>query len=368
MKNIILNYFDLEKLGTTIRREITAGITIFVTMAYIIVVNPKILEAAGMPFGASMAATILSAFFGTLLMGLYARRPFAIAPYMGENAFIAFTVVKVMGYTWQTALGAIFISGVLFTILTLLKIRGWLAEAIPQSLKISFTVGIGLFLAFIGLNETGIVQLGVPGAPVHMGNFHRPEIMLAIFGFLLIGFLMLKRVNGAMLIGILAVTVLGFIIRLIPLPAQWFSLPPSLSPIFFQLDITGVLSWGMFSVVLTVFVMAFIDTLGTLIALGYKADMLDENGNLPGIEKPMLVDAAATTIASLLGTTTTGAYIESATGIAAGGRSGLTAVITAILFLCALFAVFNRYSRFCVRPISYNRRRTYDCPGIKTSF
>ncbi len=337
MKNIILNYFDLEKLGTTIRREITAGITIFVTMAYIIVVNPKILEAAGMPFGASMAATILSAFFGTLLMGLYARRPFAIAPYMGENAFIAFTVVKVMGYTWQTALGAIFISGVLFTILTLLKIRGWLAEAIPQSLKISFTVGIGLFLAFIGLNETGIVQLGVPGAPVHMGNFHRPEIMLAIFGFLLIGFLMLKRVNGAMLIGILAVTVLGFIIRLIPLPAQWFSLPPSLSPIFFQLDITGVLSWGMFSVVLTVFVMAFIDTLGTLIALGYKADMLDENGNLPGIEKPMLVDAAATTIASLLGTTTTGAYIESATGIAAGGRSGLTAVITAILFLCALF-------------------------------
>ena len=337
MKKIILNYFDLEKLGTTIRREITAGITIFVTMAYIIVVNPKILEAAGMPFGASMAATILSAFFGTLLMGLYARRPFAIAPYMGENAFIAFTVVKVMGYTWQTALGAIFISGVLFTILTLLKIRGWLAEAIPQSLKISFTVGIGLFLAFIGLNETGIVQLGVPGAPVHMGNFHRPEIMLAIFGFLLIGFLMLKRVNGAMLIGILTVTVLGFIIRLIPLPAQWFSLPPSLSPIFFQLDITGVLSWGMFSVVLTVFVMAFIDTLGTLIALGYKADMLDENGNLPGIEKPMLVDAAATTIASLLGTTPTGAYIESATGIAAGGRSGLTAVITAILFLCALF-------------------------------
>ena len=337
MKNIILNYFDLEKLGTTIRREITAGITIFVTMAYIIVVNPKILEAAGMPFGASMAATILSAFFGTLLMGLYARRPFAIAPYMGENAFIAFTVVKVMGYTWQTALGAIFISGVLFTILTLLKIRGWLAEAIPQSLKISFTVGIGLFLAFIGLNETGIVQLGVPGAPVHVGNFHRPEIMLAIFGFLLIGYLMLKRVNGAMLIGILTVTVIGFIIRLIPLPAQWFSLPPSLSPIFFQLDITGVLSWGMFSVVLTVFVMAFIDTLGTLIALGYKADMLDENGNLPGIEKPMLVDAAATTIASLLGTTTTGAYIESATGIAAGGRSGLTAVSTAFLFLCALF-------------------------------
>ncbi|MFZ1977208.1 MAG: NCS2 family permease [Bacteroidota bacterium] len=336
MKNIIIKYFDLEKLGTTIRRELTAGITIFVTMAYIIVVNPKILEAAGMPFGASMAATIISAFFGTLLMGLYARRPFAIAPYMGENAFIAFTVVKVMGYSWQTALGAIFVSGVLFTILTLLKIRSWLAEAIPQSLKISFTVGIGLFLAFIGLNETGIVQLGVPGAPVHVGNFHRPEIMLAIFGFLLMGFLMMKRVNGAMLIGILTVTVLGFIIGLVPIPAQWFSLPPSLTPIFLQLDIAGTLSWGMFSVVLTVFVMAFLDTIGTLIALGYKADLLDENGNLPGIEKPMLVDAVATTIASLLGTTTTGAYIESATGIAAGGRSGLTAVVTALLFLSAL--------------------------------
>jgi AGZA family xanthine/uracil permease-like MFS transporter len=337
MKNIILKYFDLKILGTTIRREIAAGITIFVTMAYIIVVNPKILEAAGMPFGASMTATILSAFFGTILMGLYAKRPFAIAPYMGENAFIAFTVVKLMGYSWETALGAIFVSGVLFTILTLFKIRSWLAEAIPQSLKISFTVGIGLFLAFIGLNETGIVQLGIPGAPVHVGNLHKPEIMLAIFGFLLIGFLMLKHVNGAMLIGILTVTLLGFILRLVPLPIQWLSLPPPLTPIFLRLDIAGTLSWGMFSVVLTVFVMAFLDTIGTLIALGYKAEMLDENGNLPGIEKPMLVDAVATTVSSLLGTTTTGAYIESATGIAAGGRSGLTAVVTALLFLGALF-------------------------------
>jgi len=306
-------------------------------MAYIIVVNPKILEAAGMPFDASMVATIISTFFGTLLMGLYARRPFAIAPYMGENAFIAFTVVKVMGYSWQTALGAIFMSGVLFTILTILKVRSWLAEAIPQTLKISFTVGIGLFLAFIGLNETGIVQLGVPGAPVHVGNFHKPEILLAIFGIVLIGFLMLKRVNGAMLIGILTVTVFGFVFQLTPLPAQWISLPPSIKPIFLQLDIAGAMTWGMFSVVLTVFVMAFLDTIGTLIALGYKANILDENGNLPGIERPMLVDAIATTVAAMLGTTTTGAYIESATGIAAGGRSGLTAVVTAILFIGTLF-------------------------------
>lgn len=335
--NFLNSYFALSKLGTTVKQEAVAGLTTFVTMAYIIIVNPKILEAAGMPFGASMVATILSASFGTLLMGFYARRPFAIAPYMGENAFIAFTVVQVMGYSWQTALGAIFVSGIIFTLLTVFKVRRWLADAIPESLKISFAVGIGLFLAFIGLNETGIVVLGAPGAPVHVGNLHQPAVLLAIFGFILIGFLMLRKMRAAMLVGILSITVLGFIFGLTPIPDHWMSLPPDISPIFFQLDIKGALSWGMFSVVLTVFVLAFLDTIGTLIALGYKAELMDKKGNLPEIEKPMMCDAVATTIAALLGTTTTGAYIESATGIAAGGKSGLTAVVTAILFLCALF-------------------------------
>jgi len=306
-------------------------------MAYIIIVNPKILEAAGIPFGPSIVATILSAFFGTLIMGVYAKRPFAIAPYMGENAFIAFTVVKVLGYSWQTALGAIFIGGVLFTLLTIFNIRSWLANAIPESLKIGFAVGIGLFLTFIGLNETGIVGLGVQGAPVHIGNFHQPQILLAVLGFLIIGLLMIKKVKGSILIGILSVTVLAIIFGKISLPEKIVSLPPDISPIFLKLDIAGALNWGFFAVILTVFVMDFVDTMGTLLGLSIKANLLDKNGELPEIEKPMLCDALATVVASLLGTTTTGAFIESATGIEAGGRSGFTAVVTAIMFLSALF-------------------------------
>lgn len=330
-------FFRLNELNTNIRQEFIAGLTTFVTMAYIIIVNPKILEVAGIPFGPSMVATILSAFFGTLAMGLYAKRPFAIAPYMGENAFVAFTVVKVLGYSWQTALGAIFIGGVLFTIITILKIRGWLASAIPEGLKIGFAVGIGLFLTFIGLNETGIVTIGVQGAPVHVGNLRNPSVILAIIGFLLIGILMVRKVKGAILIGILIITFLSFLLKLTPLPDKWVSIPPSLSPVFLKLDIAGALTWGFFAVILTVFVMDFVDTMGTLIGVSYRAGFLDKDGNLPEIEKPMLCDALATVIGALLGTTTTGTYIESAAGIEAGGRSGLTAIVTAFMFLLALF-------------------------------
>ncbi len=333
----IRNYFGFDRYGTNYKTEILAGITTFVTMAYIIIVNPKILEAAGIPFGPSMVATILSAVFGTLAMGLYARRPFAVAPYMGENAFIAFTVVKVMGYTWQTALGAIFISGVLFTLLTIFKIRGWLAHAIPESLKIAFAAGIGLFLTFIGLNETGIIRLGVEDAPVHVGDFHQTTVLLAIAGFLIMAVLMIRKINAAILIGILIVTATALITGLSKAPDAWISLPPDLSPIFLKLDIVGALTWGFFAVILTVFVMDFVDTLGTLIGLAMKANLLDKDGHLPEIEKPMLCDALATTAGALLGTTTTGAYIESATGIQAGGRTGFTAVTVALLFLCALF-------------------------------
>jgi len=337
MISAIKRYFQFDELKTSFQQETIAGATTFITMAYIIIVNPKILEAAGIPFGPSMVATILSAFFGTLIMGVYAKRPFAIAPYMGENAFIAFTVVKVLGYSWQTAIGAIFIGGVLFTLLTIFKIRTWLAKSIPESLKIAFAVGIGLFLTFIGLNETGIVKLGVEGAPVHVGNFHDPKILLAIFGFLLIGFLMMIKVLSAILIGILSVTFLSHIFNLFPLPDNWISTPPDISPILFELDITGALTWGFFAVILTVFVMDFVDTIGTLLGLAYKSNLLDENGNLPDIEKPLLCDALATVVGSLLGTTTTGTYIESATGIEAGGKSGFTSVVTAVLFLSALF-------------------------------
>lgn len=330
-------YFEFSKHNTSYKQETLAGTATFLTMAYIIVVNPAILEAAGIPKGPSMTATILAAAFGTLIMGVYAKRPFALAPYMGENAFIAFTVVKTLGYSWQTALGAIFIAGVLFTALTLTKVRGWMADTLPQSLKYSFAVGIGLFLAFIGLNETGMVSLGVPGAPVSIGNFSRPPVLLAMLGFFIIVGLMIKRVKGAIIISILAITLLSFWWGITPMPKAILGLPPSPGPIALQLDIAGALSPKNLPVVLIIFVMAFMDTVGTLIGLSARADLLDRNGNLPEIEKPMLADAVANLIAPILGTTTTGAYIESAAGITEGGRSGFTAIVVAGLFLLALF-------------------------------
>ncbi|BBA69554.1 NCS2 family permease [Geobacter sulfurreducens] len=331
------HFFQFERYNTTYRKETVAGITTFLTMAYIIIVNPAILEAAGIPRGPSTTATIVAAVFGTVVMALYANRPFAIAPYMSENAFIAFTVVKVLGYSWQTALGAVFVAGVLFTVLTVFKVRSWLAEAIPLSLKCAFAVGIGLFLTFIGLNETGLVTLGVPGAPVKMGNIASPSVLLAVFGYLLTVFLMTRKIHGAIVIGIVATTVLSVACGVTPMPTEFVSMPPDLSPILFQLNIGDALDIRFFPVVLTIFIMAFLDTVGTLIGLSMRADLLDEKGNLPEIEKPMLADALATTVAPLLGTTTTGAYIESATGIEEGGRTGFTALVVAGLFLLSLF-------------------------------
>ncbi len=330
-------YFRFQDYGTTYRREILAGVTTFVTMSYIIVVNPAILEAAGIPKGPSMVATILTAVFGTLVMGIYAKRPIAIAPYMGENAFIAYTVVKVLGFPWQTALGAVCIGGILFTLLTVLKLRGWLASAIPASLKHSFGAGIGLFLAFLGLNEMGLVALGVPGAPVALANLHAPHALLGLGGFGLMVFLMVRKINGAILIGILATTAASFIVGLTPVPGTLISLPPAIAPIFLQLNLHGALSGGFIGVVLTVLIMDFVDTMGTLIGVSARAGLLDKSGNLPEIEKPMLADALSTVVAALLGTSTAGAYIESATGIEAGGRTGFTAVVVALLFALALF-------------------------------
>lgn len=330
-------YFRFDELGTCWKKEILAGITTFLTMAYIIIVNPAILASAGIPRAPSMVATIMAAFFGTMLMGVYARKPFAIAPYMGENAFIAYTVTGVLGYSWQTALGAIFIGGVLFTILTLAGARGWLARSIPSGLKISFAVGIGLFLCFIGLNDTGIVTLGTAGAPVTMGDIGSTATLLSIAGLFLMILLMSLKVKGALLIGILAVTAAAFATGASPLPSGVAALPPSISVIFLKFDLSGALAWGFVSVLLTVFVMDFVDTMGTLLGLSHRAGFLDEKGNLPEIEKPMLCDALATVAGACLGTTTTGAYIESAAGIEEGGRSGATAVTTALLFLLALF-------------------------------
>ncbi len=335
--SFIDQYFQISARQSTVGREVIAGLTTFVTLAYIVIVNPAILSAAGIPKGPSTTATILSAAFGTLVMGLYARRPFAVAPYMGENAFIAFTVVKIMGHTWQTALGAVFIGGVLFVILTISGTRNWLAKAIPNSLKYAFGAGIGFFLTLIGLVDTGIVTLGIPGAPLKIGIVTQPSTVLAIAGFLAIALMLNKKIPGGILLGILGTAVAGWILGVSPAPKEIFSAPAPLTEIWFKIDLKGALTWGFFSVILTVFIMDFVDTMASLIGLGAQANLLDENGNLPDIDKPMLADALATVVGALLGTTTTGTFIESATGIEAGGRTGLTAVVTAAALLSCLF-------------------------------
>jgi AGZA family xanthine/uracil permease-like MFS transporter len=336
--NPLRRFFQIEERGTSVRREILAGITTFTTMAYIVVVNPAILKTAGIPAGPSMTATILAAVCGCLLMGLYANRPFAIAPYMGENAFIAFTVCLGLGIRWQTALGAIFLAGVAFVVLTVLRLRQWLVESIPTSLRYSFAVGIGLFLTFIGLNTTGIVELGVAGAPVKAGALTSAPVLVAIFGFLLMGALVIRKVPGALLIGIVVTAMAAFATRVAPWPTALFGMPASVAPIFAQLDLRGALSPRALPVVLTIFIMAFVDTMGTLIGLSARAGFLDAQGNLPQIERAMMADALATVLSPLFGTTTSGAFVESATGIEAGGRTGLTAVVVAVLFALSAFA------------------------------
>ena len=334
---MLSSFFRFAEHGTSLRRETIAGLTTFMTMSYIIVVNPAILQAAGIPKAPSMVATILTAIFGTLIMGLYANRPFAIAPYMGENAFIAYSVCQLLGYHWQQALAAIFVAGVLFVFLTVVRLRKWLVDAVPPGLRYSFAVGIGLFLTFIGLNETGIVALGVAGAPVRTGHLTSPAVLVAIFGFLLIAVLMIRKFPGAILVGIVVTAGLAYLTGVAAPPHALVSLPPSPAPIFLKLDLHGLFSWGFFPVVLTILVMAFVDTMGTLIGVSARAGFLDKDGNLPQIERCMLADALATTFAPLVGTTTAGAYIESATGVEAGGRTGFTAVVTALLFVAALF-------------------------------
>ena len=356
----IERFFKLRDKGTTIRTEILGGATTFVTMAYIIVVNPAILSFAGIPPGPSTVATILAAVFGTMMMGLVANRPIAVAPYMGENAFIAFGLA-VMGIGWQQRLGAVFISGLAFALITLFHIRSWLANSISASLKHSFAVGIGLFLAFIGLYETGIVTssvvgmrpevlihgsalvLSAPAVPLKIGDLRSAQVLLALFGFFFISTLMYFRVRGGIMLGIAATAVLGYLTGYGEAPRAAMALPfvgeYNLSAIAFKMDIMGMLKLSMLPILLTLFLMGFLDTLGTLVGVGSAGNMLDEKGNFPDIERPMMVDAATCMFSAMVGTSTSGAYIESATGIKEGARTGLAAVTTAVLFGASLFFI-----------------------------
>lgn len=326
--------FKLRQAGTDTRTEIIAGITTFMTMAYIIFVNPSILSAAGMDFGAVMTATALAAGITTILMGVFVNYPFALASGMGLNVFFAFVVASAAG--WQAALGVVFISGIVFLALAVLGVINWIDAAVPTSLKKAVSVGIGLMIALIGLQNSGIIHAN-PDTFGALSDFSTPGPILSVIGLIITGVLIALRVRGAILIGILATAVLGVPMGVVSLEgASIFGRPASLAPIFLHMDLRGAMSLGFMTIFAFVFVDVF-DTMGTLMGTAARAGMLDERGRLPRVKQAMMVDAVGTMGGAVLGTSTVTTYIESASGIAEGGRTGLTAVVVGVLFLLSLF-------------------------------
>ena len=327
--------FGLEAHGTTVRTEVLAGATTFLTMAYIVFVNPAILAQAKMDHGAVFVATCLAAAIGTAVMGLAANYPIALAPGMGLNAYFTFGVVLGMGHSWQVALGAVFLSGVLFIVLSVLPVREWIINAIPRSLKIAISAGIGMFLAIIGLKNAGIV-VDHPATLVTMGDLARPEPVLAGVGFVAIAVLMARKVPGAILMVVLALTGVSVATGMVA-GGGIVSMPPSMAPTFLAMDIMGALEVGLVVVVFAFLFVDLFDTAGTLVGLAHRAGLLDRDGRLPRLRRALLADSTATVAGACFGTSTTTSYIESAAGINAGGRTGLTAVTAAVLFLVCLF-------------------------------
>lgn len=342
-------FFKLQERGTNIRREVVAGITTFLTMAYIIAVNPAILSAAGMPAGPVVTSTCLAAAFTTILMGLYANLPFALASGMGLNAFFAFTIVIRMKAPWQVALAAVFVEGIIFIILSLTKVREAVVDIIPLNLKLAVTAGVGLFIAFIGFVDSGIVVKN-DSTIVSLGNFITPPVLITVLGTIIIVVLAHNNVKGSILWGIVTSTIVSWLYAFIsPAAAAYYKigLPQgifkfeSLTPIFAKFDFSYMTDktkiWNFILIIFTILFVDFFDTLGTLVGVASKANMLDENGKVPSAGKALLVDAIGTTFAGLVGTSTVTAYIESSAGVAEGGRTGLTAVVTGILLLLSMF-------------------------------
>src|SRR5690554_4825474 len=326
--------FQLQAHGTTVRKEVVAGITTFLTMAYIIVVNPSLLSSTGMDFGAVFVATCLAAAVGTLIMGLWANYPIVLAPGMGLNAFFSFTVVGSMGYSWEVALGAVFLSGMIFFSLSIFKIREWIINSIPMSLRFGISAGIGFFLALIALQNADIV-VDHPATLVGLGDIKTPESLLFFAGFVLICALSFRRITGAVMIGIIAITVVGMMMGIVEFKG-FVSMPPSIAPTLMKLDIAGALNVGMISIVFAFLFVDLFDTSGTLIGAAQRGGLLDKDGKLPRLGRALMSDSVATMTGAALGTSTTTSYIESTAGISAGGRTGLTAVFVAILFLACL--------------------------------
>lgn len=329
------SFFKLKEHGTDVRTEIIAGISTFLTMAYIIAVNPGILSQAGMDFGSVFVATCVAAAIGTAIMGIFANYPVAPAPGMGLNAFFTFGVVLGMGQSWQVALGCVFWSGIIFFLLSVFKVREWIINAIPASLKTGIAVGIGLFLAIIGLQGAGVI-VDHPATLVTLGDISSAQVLLFFAGFVIIAALYHRKVPGAVIIGILVTTIAGAVLGLVEYKGI-VSAPPSVSPTLFQLDVIGAIEAGLFAVIFAFLFVDLFDTSGTLIAVAAEGKLLDERGRLPRLGKALMADSSATVAGAMLGTSTTTSYIESGAGIASGGRTGLTAVTVAILFLLALF-------------------------------
>jgi len=331
---MIGRYFHFDEMGTTIRTEIIAGFTTFMAMAYIIFVQPAVLQVAGMDFDAVFVATCISSFVATLIMGVYANYPIALAPGMGENFFFVYTVVLTMGLTWQAALGAVLISGIVFVILTFLRIREMIINAIPESLKHGIAGGIGLFIAFIGFVQAGII-IKSPGGIVSLGNLHSPPVLLAIIGIFIISILLALRIKGGILIGIITTALIGVFIGVVKFQGI-ASLPPTIAPTFFKLDLVSTFKLGGVTVILIFLFMDMFDTIGTLVGVGTATGFI-KDGKLPRANKALLADATGTIFGAVLGTSTVTSYIESTAGVSSGGRTGFASVVTSLLFLVSLF-------------------------------
>ena len=331
-------YFKLKENNTTIKTEILAGITTFMTMAYILIVNPSILSAAGMDYGAVFTATALSAVIATLMMGLYARLPFALAPGMGLNAFFAYTIVIGMGYSYQFALTAVFLEGIIFIILTLFNVREAIVDSIPSNIKKAISVGIGLLISLIGLEGAGVIVHPEGGGTIlALGNIVSGTGLLALIGILITSILLAKNIKGALFIGMIVTTIIGIPMGVVDVPTKVMSMPPSISSTVLSFEWHNIFSLDMVIVLFTLLFMDMFDTIGTLVGVATKAKMLDENGKVPNVKKALFADAIGTTIGACLGTSTVSTFVESASGVAEGGRTGLTAVSTAVMFFLALF-------------------------------
>ena len=330
-------FFQLKANNTTVRTEVIAGITTFLTMAYILAVNPGILSAAGMPADSVFTATAVASCIATLVMALFAKLPFALAPGMGLNAFFAFAVVLGMGYSWQFALTAVFLEGIIFIVLTFLNIREAIINLIPMNIKRAISVGIGLFIAFIGMQNAGII-VNNDATLVGLGSLANPAALLAVIGLIITGVMIAYKVKGALLWGILISTVVGIPMGVTSLEGfKLMAAPPSLGPILFKFDFANIFSFDMLIVLFTFLFVDMFDTVGTLIGVSTKAGILQADGSIPRAKQALFADAVGTTVGAMLGTSTVTTYVESAAGVEEGGRTGLTALVTAAMFFLALF-------------------------------